>query len=61
MDFHGLVCPAACAEPFHVIIGVNLHCALLHFTIDAHAVVDIVDLHTHTHKNTQGFSMACMA
>lgn len=59
VDLHGLVRPAARAESLHVIGRVDLHCALLHFAIDAHAVVDIVDLHTPTHTHTQGFRLAC--
>lgn len=50
VDLHGLVCSAAGAESLHVVGRVNLHRALLYFAVDAHAVVDIVDLHTHTHK-----------
>lgn len=56
MDLHGLVRPAAGAEPLHVIGRVNLHCTLLHLSIDAHAVVDIVDLHTHTQTDMLGES-----
>lgn len=49
VDLHGLIRPAAGAEALHVIGRVDLHCPLLHLAIDAHAVVDIVDLHTHKH------------
>lgn len=52
MDLHGLVRPAAGAESLHVIGCVDLHRTLLHFAIDAHAVVDIVDLNTQTRFQT---------
>lgn len=52
MDLHGLVGPTAHAESLHVVGRVDLHCTLLHFAVDAHAVVDIVDLQTHTHTHT---------
>ena len=53
VDLDGLVRTAAGAEPLHVVGRVDLHCTLLHSAIDAHAVVDIVDLHTHTHTHSQ--------
>lgn len=53
VDLHGLVRPVAGAEALHVIGRVDLHCALLHLAIDAHAVVDIVNLHTHTNTLCQ--------
>lgn len=49
VDLHGLVGAAARAEALHVVSRVDLHRSLLHLPIDAHAVVDIVDLCAQTH------------
>lgn len=44
MDLNCFVIFASCREPLQVVYCVNLHGALLHFTVDAHAIVDIVHL-----------------
>lgn len=48
VDLHCLLISTPSTEPLHVVGGINLHRALLHVTINTHAVVDVVDLpHTH--------------
>ena len=44
VHLHRLVHAAARAEALHVVHRVDLHGALLHFAVDAHAVVHVVHL-----------------
>ena len=44
VNFHGFLMPASSSETLQIIPGINLHGTFLNFSIDAHAIVNIVDL-----------------